>query len=309
MSKDEIVEYANVYELRSEDENVPFGKGRTREIVYKTNRSPIERSKVEKRLSMAKLGYASYMLARIEAFKALGVALSEYKILRRRASTGRRPLDYFIRDRLEGEPMDSIPANYFCSADDAACEEKEVVLALAQLMGDAAAQNMAMKKFDPKTKSPLFGIGKEIYEFEYDIMAARIVPKKVATCSVRGSFGWPDLAYTDENLQKMAQFYLAYYAHALKAYQRHHKVTMQEVAEWFMDGFEYRTHAMAWQLSVLRDKFEDFCPKLPTCYAFNRKWRFVLWSLERQERRLPIIRKIFFKKVEIEEHEDTGHHS
>ena len=140
-------------------------------------------------------------------------------------------------------------------------------------------------------------------------MAARIVPKKVATCSVRGSFGWPDLAYTDENLQKMAQFYLAYYAHALKAYQRHHKVTMQEVAERFMDGFEYRTHAMEWQLSVLRDKFEDFCPKLPASYAFNRKWRFVLWSLERQERRLPIIRKIFFKKVEIEEHEDTGHHS
>ena len=309
MSKDEVVEYANVYELRSEDENAPFGKGRTREIVYKTNRSPIERSKVEKRLSMAKRGYASYMLARIEAFKALGVALSEYKILRRRASTGRRPLDYFIRDRLEGEPMDSIPANYFCSADDAAYEEKEVVLALAQLMGDAAAQNMAMKKFDPKTKTPLFGIGKEIYEFEYDIMAARIVPKKVATCSVRGSFGWPDVSYTDENLQKMAQFYLAYYAHALKAYQRHHKVTMQEVAERFMDGFEYRTHAMEWQLSVMRDKFEDFCPKLPASYAFDRKWRFVLWSLERQERRLPILRRIFFKKVEIEEHEDTGYHS
>ncbi len=308
-SKDELIEYANVYELRSEDENAPFGKGRTREVVYKTNRSPVEQSKVEKRLSMAKRGYASYMLARIEAFKALGMALSEYKILLRRAKTGRRPIDYFIRDRLEGEPMESIPANYFCSADDASFEEKEVVLALAQLMGDAAAQNMAMKKFDPKTKTPLYGVGKEIYEFEYDIMAGRVVPKKVATCSVRGSFGWPDLSYTDDNLQKMAQFYLAYYAHALKAYQRQHKVTMMEVAHRFMEGFEYRTHAMEWQLSVLRDKFEDFKPRLPAGYAFDRKWRFVLWSLERQERRLPILRKIFFKKVEIEEHEDSGYHS
>ncbi len=311
MSKDEIVEYANVYELRSEDENAPFGKGRTREIVYKTNRSPVERSKVEKRLSMAKKGYASYMLARIEAFKALGISLSEYKILRRRLGekTRSRVLDYFIRDRLEGEPMEAIPANYFCSADDAAYEEKEVVLALAQLMGDAAAQNMAMKKFDPKTKSPLYGIGKEIYEFEYDIVSGRVVPKKVAICSVRGSFGWPDLSFTDENLNRLGHFYFAHFAHALKIYQKMHKVTMLEVAERFMDGFEYRTHAMEWQLSVLRDRFEAFDPGLPRAYAFDKKWRFVLWSLERQERRLGILRRVFFKKVELVENEDIGNHS
>ena len=91
MSKDEQIEYANVYELHGEEEDVPLGHGKTREIVYKTNRDPMEHSMVEKRLSMAKKGYSSYMLARIEAFKALGVALSEYKILRRRASTGRHP--------------------------------------------------------------------------------------------------------------------------------------------------------------------------------------------------------------------------
>lgn len=311
MSKDELVEYANVYELRSEDENAPIGKGRTREIVFKTNRSPIEHSKVEKRLSMAKKGYASYMLARIEAFKALGVALSDYKILRRRAgqSTGRRPLDYFIRGRLEGEPMDSIPANYFCSMDDSSVEEKEVVLALAQLMGDAAAQNMAMKKFDPRTGTPLYGIGKEIYEFEYDVMAGRIVPKKVSTCSVRGSFGWPDLTRSEENLHKMANFYLAYFAHALKIYQKQHNVTMAEVAERFMEGFEYRTHAMEWRLSVLRDRFEDFTPDLPVGYQFDKKWSFAMWSLERQERRLSVIRKMFFQKVEIVENEDSGNNS
>ncbi len=309
-SKDEKVEYANVYELRSEDENVIIGKGRTREIVYKTNRSPVEQSKVVKRLSAAKKGYSSYMLARIEAFKALGIALSDYRILRRRLQSGRRHFDYFIRNRIEGEPMDSIPANYFCSVDDSTVEEPEVVLALATLMGDAAAQNMAMKKYDPRTKSPNFGVGKEIYEFEYDILMGRVIPKRVATCSIRGSFGWSDLAETDDNLHRLATFYLAYFAHALKIFQRRHPtVPMSDLANRFMEGFEYRTHAMEWQLSVLRDKFEEFKPNLPTGYGFDRKWRFVMWSLERQERRLPLLRKMFFKKVEIEENENLRNHS
>ncbi|MBQ6136454.1 MAG: hypothetical protein IJI73_03685 [Kiritimatiellae bacterium] len=301
MSKDEVIEYANVYELRTGDDDVPTGKGKTREIVYKTSRGPLEHSLIEKRLSRAVRGYGSYMLARVEAFKAIGIAMSEYRLLRRRATSGRRPVDYYIRKRCEGEPMEAIPANYFCSVDDSTVEEKEVVLALATLMGDAAAQNMAMKKFDPKTKTPLYGIGKEIYEFEYDIIAQRVVPKTVSTCSVRGSFGWPCLDYTDENINAMASFYLAYYAHALKQYQMRHKVTMAEVAERFMGGFEFRTHAMEWQLSVMRDKFEDFRPDLPSMFGFNRKWRFAMWSLERQARRLPIFRKMFFKKVAIEE--------
>ncbi len=301
MSKDEQVEYANVYELRGEgDGDAPIGRGRTREVVYKTNRSPVEQSRVVKRLSMAKIGYSSYMLARIEAFKALGVALSDYRILRRRAKTGRRPVDYFIRDRLEGEPMDSIPASYFCSVDDSSVEEKAVVLALASLMGDAAAQNLAMKKYDPKTQSPLYGVGKEIYEFEYDIAGGRVMPKKVTTCSVRGSFGWPCLDFTDENLQRIGSFYLTFYAHALKEFQARHNVSMDEVARKFLEGFEYRTHAMEWQLSVLRDKFEAFNPDLPARYGFAKKWRFAMWSLERQERRLAAIRARFLEKVELE---------
>ena len=54
---------------------------------------------------------------------------------------------------------------------------------------------------------------------------------------------------------------------------------------------------MAWQLSVMRDKFEDFSPRLPASFGFNRKWRFLLWSLERQERRLAVLKRIFFQKV------------
>ena len=301
MSKDEIVEYANVYELRGDDSDadVPAGRGKTREIVYKTNRCPVEQSQIEKRFSTAKKGYSSYMLARIEAFKALGVALSEYRVLRRRLQSGKRTMDYFIRKRLEGEPADLIPANYFCSADDSTVEEKEVVLALATLMGDAAAQNLAMKKFDPVSKSCLFGVGKEIYEFEYDIIAARVVPKSVSCCSVRGSFGWPCIDRTDENLSAIAEFYLSSYADALKKYVAKHAITMEEAAERFMGGFEFRTHALEWRFSVMRDKFENFDPGLPRCFQFFKKWRFILWALERQDRRLQALKAIFFKKMEI----------
>ena len=296
MSKDEIVLYANVYEIR--EEGVPVGKGKTREVVYRTNRSPLDAGLIEKRLASARRDYGSYMLARIGALRALGVSLSRnYRLLRRRPQTGRRPVDFYIRSRCEGEPMDSIPANYFCNVDDASVEEKDVVLGLATLMGDAAAQNMAMKKFDPITRSPLYGVGKEIYEFEYDIIRQRVMPKSVATCSIRSSFGWSDISFTDENLRALANFYLGHYAHALKEFQRRHAVTMEEVAERFMDGFEFRTHALAWQLSVMRDKFEDFRPALPPVYDFDRKWKFLMWSLERQERRIEKIRRIFYEKV------------
>ena len=305
MSKDELIEYANVYELRTSDESVPLGKGSTREVVYKTNRRPLENSLVEKRLSRAMAGYSSYMLARIGALRSLGVALSDfYLMLKLRPGAGKGAHDHYIRRRCEGEPMEAIPANYFRSMEDSSVEDREVVLALAGLMGDAAAQNMAMKKFDPKTESPLYGVGKEIYEFEYDIVRERVVPKRVATCSIRGSFGWPSLAYTDENLVAIGSFYFGHFAHALKVYQRQHAdVPMAELAERFMGGFEFRTHAMAWQLSVMRDKFESFRPVMPSRYDFDAKWKFVMWSLERQERRLPVLRKLFFEKVRVVESE------
>ena len=127
-----------------------------------------------------------------------------------------------------------------------------------------------------------------------------VVPKRVSTCSIRGSFGWPCLDYTDANLDAIANFYFGHFAHAVKAYQaRHSSVTMAEVAERFMGGFEFRTHAMAWQLSVMRDEFEAFDPPVPSCYAFRRKWLFAMWSLERQDRRLAAFRRIFFSKVRL----------
>ena len=299
MSKDEVIEYANVYELRTDDDATPLGKGATREVVYKTNRRPLENSLIEKCLSRSANGYGSYIISRIGALRGLGVALSDYyQLLKRRPGTGKGVHDYYIRRRCEGEPMDAIPANYFRSLEDPSVEEREVVLGLATLMGDAAAQNMAMKKYDPKRQSPLYGIGKEIYALEYDIVREQIVPKKVSTCSIRGSFGWPCLDYTDENLNHLANFYMTHFAHAVKIYQRQHaSFTMEEIAERFMGGFEYRTREMAWNLSVMRDRFEAFSPPVPARYGFAAKWRFAMWALERQDRRLPILRRIFFEKV------------
>ena len=300
LSHGEMVEYANVYELR-DIKDVPQGRRVTREVVYKTNLRPIEASLVEKGLSTSRAGYAEYMLARVGALRALGVGLSGYyRLLRRRADSG-RVTDFYVRLRCEGEPMNAIPANYFHSSDGTAAEEREVVLGLAALMGDAAAQNMAMKTFDPVTQSPLFGVGKEICEFEYDIIREVVVPKKVSTCSIRGSFGWPNLEYTDQNLNAMAGFYFSHFAHTLKIFQRAHTVPMKDLAERFMCGFEFRTHAMAWQLSIMRDSFEAFNPPIEASYGFGEKWKFVMWSLERQERRLLLFRKMFFAKVAVEE--------
>ena len=295
MSKEERIEYANVYEIRASGDGAPLGGGATREVVYKTNRRPIEYAFVEKRLSSAAVGYSAYMLSRVGALRALGVTLSDYyHLLKRRPGTGRGKQDHYIRSRCEGEPMESIPSDYFRRADGAASEEREVVLSLAGLMGDAAAQNMAMKKYDPVTKSPLFGVGKEIYDFEYDIVREMVSPKRVATCSIRGSFGWPSLEYTEENLDALAEFYLGHYASAVRTYHSAHpSVSAADIAGRFMDGFEFRTHEMAWRLSVMRDSFESFDPPVPARYGFRKKWLFAMWALERQERRLPAIRKMF----------------
>ena len=299
VSKDEIVEYANVYELRTDDgDEVPIGQGPTREVVYKTNRRPIATSLVEKRLSKKTRGYGSYVISRVEGFKALGVALSDYRLLRRRPHGRKRFFDYYIRTRCEGEPLADIPASYFQMAGEfggaEAGEDPQVISALAVLMGDAAAQNLVMKKYDPASKSCLYGIGKEIYRFGYDIKAGRLMPQAVSCCSIRGSFGWPDVSQTERNLTALVQFYISTYAKALAAFAAEHPVvSLEALADSFFAGFEYRSRAMEWQLTVRREGFESFDPELPRSYRFADKWRFVLWSLERQVRRLGFLRHAF----------------
>lgn len=308
MSKDERVEYANVYELRTDDgdmtaEDAPvIGEGKTREIVYKTNRRPLVASLIEKRLSHPGSGYGGYVIARVHAFKALGVTLPDYRLLRRHLHARKRVFDYVIRARCEGEPLESLPATYFQIAGEFggadAGEDPQVVRALAFVMGDAAAQNMAMKKYDPATRTPSYGVGKEIYRFAYDMKAGRLMPQDVACCSVRGTLGWPDTSLTEANLSAIRQFYLSTYARHLRDFAaRHPIVSVEELADQFFAGFDYRTRALEWQFSVRRDSFDAFDPGLPARFGFLPKWRFALWALERQARRLDALRGVFLDYV------------
>ncbi len=302
VSRDEHVEYANVYELRTNDAEAdcPIGQGATREVVFKTDRSPLVASFVEKRLARTRSGYGSYVITRAKAFKSLGVDLPDYRLLQRRAGKKRRKVrgDFYIRTRCEGEPLVDIPAHYFQLAGEFggadAGEDPHVVEAFASLMGDAAAQNLAMKKYDPATKSPLYGIGKEIYRFSYDIKAGRQMPQAVSYCSVRGSLGWPDRARTDRNLEAIAAFYLSVYAKALADFAAQHPVCpLAELGERFFAGFEFRLRAMEWAFTVRRDSFEDFEPQLDASYGFLNKWHFALWALERHVRRIDALRARF----------------
>ncbi len=307
VSRDEHIEYANVYELRTNDaeEESPIGQGTTREVVYKTDRCPLVLSFVEKRFSRSGNGYGSYVITRAKAFKSLGVNLPNYRLLQRRAGQKRQTLkgEFYIRTRCEGEPLVDIPANYFQLAGEFggadAGEDPQVVLALASLMGDAAAQNLAMKKYDPATKTPLYNIGKEIYQFSYDIKAGRLMPQDVSYCSVRGSLGWPDRARTDRNLDAIASFYLAVYAKALAEFAAKHPVCERaELGERFFAGFEFRLRAMEWAFTVRRDSFEDFDPQLDSRYGFLNKWHFALWALERHVRRIEALHAQFTSFLE-----------
>ena len=305
MSKDEHVEYANVYELRTDaddEDGLAIGQGRTREIVYKSDCRPVVASLVEKRLSQSGRGYGSYVIARVQAFTALGVGLAQYRLLRRRFGRGRNFFDYFIRTRCEGEPLADIPAGYFQMAGEfggaEAGEDPQVVCALAFLMGDAAAQNLVMKKYDPVAKTCHYGTGKEIYQFGYDIEAGRLMPKSVSCCSVRGSLGWPDVSLTESNLDAICRFYISFYAKTLAAFaERHTVVPLADLGNRFLAGFEFRLRAMEWQFTIQRDAFETFDPHLPPRYGFLPKWRFVLWSLERHVRRVNVLRRAFLDRI------------
>jgi len=302
MSQDELIEYANIYEVRSESDltnNLSVGVGVTREIVFKTNRRPLCTSLIEKRLALKTLGYGSYMLARVQAFKALGVGFGEYRLLMRLDSQAGRELNYFIRNRCPGEPLDAIPTSMFQRTGEfggrEGGEDPAVVQAVGALLGDAAAQNLVLKKYLPKTGKCRFGEGKEIFEFGYDIANKREMPMRVMLCSIRGCFGWPNTSYTEENLNALFKFYFSCYARVLYQFWLKHReaIGLDELTDRFFDGFEFKTREMHWIYSSRREQFDAFDPQLRQTYAFTKKWRFTLWSLERQVRRIEQLRVLF----------------
>ena len=158
-----------------------------------------------------------------------------------------------------------------------------------------------LKKYLPETGGCRFGEGKEVFEFGYDIESKREMPMRVMLCSIRGALGWPDLAHTENNLNVLFDFYLGCYAQVLHRYWLQHKeaVEVEKLAHRFFDGFEFKTREMHWTYSVRREQFDEFDPGLRPNYAFTRKWRFALWSLERQLRRLEPLRVVFVDKVRV----------
>ena len=295
LSKDEFIEYANIYELRTEDtasdRNLALGEGRTREIVFKTNCRPLTCSYVEKRLSSVNDGYGAYVLARIEGFKAIGVNLPDYRLLRHQ-SFGRRKLvyDYYIRTRCEGEPLSVIPANLIA---DSIAQDK-----VAYLMGDAAAQNLVMKKYDSEMKSALYGIGKEIYRFAWDPDLDRIMPNSVSTCSIRGTCAWPDLSCTEKNFLDAAKFYMREYAKFFREWLNEREVPPARrtvLCERFLAGFESRTRALLFRYKRQREELIRFSPPIPAKYKFPEKGLFVMKSLQWQAEHLDISRDFFIR--------------
>ncbi len=297
LSKDEFLEYANIYELRTEDtendRNLALGEGRTREIVFKTNCRPLTSSFVEKRLSSVTDGYGAYVLARIEGFKSIGVNLPEYRLLRHQ-DFGKRKLfyDYYIRTRCEGEPLSVIPANLIA---DPAAQER-----MAYLMGDAAAQNLVMKKYDSELKSALFGIGKEIYRFAWDPDRDRIMPGSVSTCSIRGTCGWPDLTCSEKNFMAAARFYTREYAAAFSGFMRDREVPPARqtvLCERFLAGFECRTRSLLFRYRRQREELMRFSPPIPARYRFQEKGLFVMKSLAWQADNLDVFRDLFIRNM------------
>ena len=300
----ETVEYLNLFDIRSSKDNPGEMRNRTREILLKTTRTPVPVSYVEKQLGSKRAGYADYMLARANAFRALGADYPVFRLLT--LKRGADPLEetpYFLRTRIPGDPLDAIdPALFRTEADNPdSAEAPEVVLALAELYGASAAQNLAVKKYqaDETGGTCRFGLGKEIFEFVYDPFLHRPMPARVSICSIRGTMGWPDLAHTGENLREAHRFYLRAFAQALGTYWQSHaqSCTLNECASAFFDGFSRKTEAMHWAYRQHQADFDAFEPNLRESYRFREKFRFTLWALEEASRRLEPLREHFMDFV------------
>ncbi len=284
LSHGEALDYINVYEMRQGNE-LALGKGPTREVEYKTDRRPITTRLIEKRLAYQGTAYANYMLVRVQAFQSLGVAYGNHHLLARHDGEARE-VHYFIRPRYAGHPYGFISPNHFRRID---CEHgvidfPEAITALAAIMGNAAAQTLAVKRYIPQTNSVLFGEGKEIIEFGYDVQHRCELPTRVRLCSVRGTLGWPDLEETQENLERCYQVYLQAFARTLYTMWLEHAdvVSLEEMSEHFAEGFMVTTRELYWNYANQREAFNSFNPDLRSAFKFGRKWRFALWALKQQ---------------------------
>lgn len=296
----ESMEHVNIYEIRP-SEDVPVGQGNTREIVYKTNRAPLVSSLIEKRFASSLPGYGSYMLTRVNAFRALGASYCSYQLLTRLGETTRAETHFFLREWCPGDSLDFISPSCFVTSesDSDQAEDAEILEKLVFLYGEAAAQNLIAKKYVEAEKSNRYGIGKEIFEFAFDPRRMKEVPVAVRICSIRGIMGWPDFSHTDENIQAVYRFYLRNFAAKLCDLWRKHSATspLNTLANAYFEGFAAKTTEMHWNYRLRQESFDSFDPHLRQTFDFKARWNFALWALCRQMVDLPALREQFMDYV------------
>lgn len=311
MSHGETIEHVNIYEVRVKMAQA-LGFGETREIVYKTNRMPIPMRLIEKRLAHTMPGYGSYMLARVAAYKSLGMNLCTYHMLARHDAHSDRDVNYFIRNRCQGDPFGTIPRNRFLMPADEGgsegIENPDAILAVAALMGSAAAQTLVMKRYLPEMRSCRFGEGKEIIEFGYDVNMLREMPIHVLFCSIRGAMGWPNTEWSNANVSELFDFYMGRFAEVVFAFWQEHQtfISLSDVGERFFHGFASKTREMHWIYVRRREQFDAFDPELRKVFNFKGKWAFTLWSLERQARRVDVLKDLLMTRIEALEAAQPG---
>ncbi|MDD5706257.1 MAG: hypothetical protein PHR35_10045 [Kiritimatiellae bacterium] len=300
LSHGESLEYINVYELRL-DAPTPLGRGPTREIVFKTNRRPVCLRLIEKRLAHHGTGYANYMLARVQAFQNLGVAYGDHHLLARHDRLAGE-VHYFIRQRYPGYAFGTIARSRLQNTEElqGVADDPEAILIVAALMGNAAAQNLAVKKYIPENDSVQFGEGKEVIEFGYDVQRMREMPLRVRLCSVRGTLGWPHLEWTEKNLNRCFDFYMHAFARTMSAFHGEYAsaVTLAEVADRFLDGFAASTRELHWNYTCRKEQFDLFDPDVRPVFGFKTKWQFALWALGRQHQQLSDLRQRFKRALD-----------
>jgi hypothetical protein len=243
------------------------------------------------------------LLARANVFRALGTDYPFFQLINVTTHDQRREeTPYFIRSRCPGDPLSAIPITLFKvdPNNPESCEDPNVILALAELYGNAAAQNLAVKKYlSGKNPTCRFGQGKEIFEFVYDARYHRPMPARVRICSIRGTMGWPNLTRNSTNLKDVHKFYLRAYAVAIGNFWRQHAetCTLNECASAFFNGFERKLEAMQWMYYTDRKNFDTFDPGLRQIYNFRARLDFALWGLERAGKDLPALREHFMDHV------------
>lgn len=286
LSEGEVLDYANVYELRLGNADLPTGKWPTREIDFKTNRRPISIQLIEKRLAHHGIEYANYMLVRVQVFQDLGVAYGDHHLLaRQEKATG--DTYFFVRNRYPGYAINSISKNRFkrpTGENGAYVDFPEAILATAWQIGRAAAMTLVVKKYIPGPNPVHFGEGKEIVEFGFDMKFRCEMPVRIRLCSIRGSLGWPCVDKTKDNISICFETYAEAFAQNIVNFWHEHSgvVTLDEVISNFNDGFAACSREIYWNYISHRELFTQFDPGLRAIFKFPQKWSFALWAIEEQ---------------------------